>query len=73
MKYLQLDWDPITGMVVSTSYDKTVRMWQCGARGDEKVRLVGHEAPVIELGINNEGKIITGECSTPESLGNCVS
>ncbi|KAJ9508488.1 hypothetical protein QJQ45_012034 [Haematococcus lacustris] len=56
----QLCYDSHTGMVVSASYDKTVRMWQCGSRGEQRVVLTGHEAPVMELGISTiDGKMIT--------------
>ncbi|KAL6751655.1 WD40-repeat-containing domain protein [Haematococcus lacustris] len=60
----QLCYDSHTGMVVSASYDKTVRMWQCGSRGEQRVVLTGHEAPVMELGISTiDGKMITGDRS----------
>jgi hypothetical protein len=38
----KLEYDGASGLVVSASYDKTVRMWQCGTRGEERVLLAGH-------------------------------
>jgi len=59
----KVEYDPSTGFVASASYDKTVRLWTLGSRGQEAARFIGHEAPVLELSVNKEGKIITGDRS----------
>lgn len=56
--------DPSSGLAISASYDKTVRLWDIGgARGREVSCLSGHNAPVLELDCYADGRIITGDRS----------
>jgi len=59
----QVEFNPSTGGVVSASYDKSVRLWSVGARGTETACLLGHEAPVLELSVGGDGKIVSGDRS----------
>ena len=47
-------------LVASACYDKTIRMWQLGARAQEVACLMGHDAPVLEMEVAADGRIITG-------------
>ncbi|KAG2433008.1 hypothetical protein HXX76_008735 [Chlamydomonas incerta] len=59
----QVKYDPSSGLVASASYDKTIRLWQLGARPHEAGCLQGHEAPVLEMIVNNSGRIVSGDRS----------
>ncbi|KAG2484442.1 hypothetical protein HYH03_016752 [Edaphochlamys debaryana] len=59
----QVKYDPASGMVASASYDKTIRLWQLGARAHEAGCLQGHDAPVLEMQISADGRIASGDRS----------
>ncbi|KAG2448714.1 hypothetical protein HYH02_006070 [Chlamydomonas schloesseri] len=59
----QVKYDPASGLVASASYDKTIRLWQLGARPHEAGCLQGHDAPVLEMIVNNSGRIVSGDRS----------
>ncbi|GFR45674.1 hypothetical protein Agub_g7088, partial [Astrephomene gubernaculifera] len=59
----QVKYDSSSGLVVSASYDKTLRLWQLGARPHEMGCLQGHEAPVLEMQVAADGRIISGDRS----------
>lgn len=51
-----------TGLAVSASYDKTVRVWDIGGRrASESCCLTGHTAPVLQLVCGNGDCMISGD------------
>ncbi|GIL71317.1 hypothetical protein Vretimale_2829 [Volvox reticuliferus] len=59
----QVKYDKSTDLVASASYDKTIRLWELGARPHEAGCLQGHEAPILEMQISTDGRIVTGDRS----------
>lgn len=61
---LQVAYSACDDLVASCSYDKSVRLWSVGAsRGTAAATLSGHDAPVLEMDIGGDGRIVTGESS----------
>eukprot|EP00967_Tisochrysis_lutea_P127087 scaffold215727_cov22-Tisochrysis_lutea.AAC.2 len=56
---MQVAWDESSGLVVSASYDKTIRLWDVCGRGKEVACLAGHMAPVLEM-VPQGGLIASG-------------
>lgn len=51
-----------TDTIISTSYDKTVRLWRCDkSKGKEMSKLEGHKSSIITLGDQNKHIIATGK------------
>lgn len=51
-----------TGLAVSSSYDKSVRVWELsGRRASESCCLTGHAAPVLQLVCGNGDCVISGD------------
>ncbi|EFJ44249.1 hypothetical protein VOLCADRAFT_118805 [Volvox carteri f. nagariensis] len=59
----QVKYDKSTDLVLSASYDKTIRLWELGARPHEAGCLQGHEAPVLEMQVSADGRIVSGDRS----------
>ncbi|GLC37310.1 hypothetical protein PLESTB_001137600 [Pleodorina starrii] len=59
----QVKYDKCSDLVVSASYDKTIRLWELGARPHEAGCLQGHDAPVLEMQISPDGRIVSGDRS----------
>jgi WD40 repeat protein len=56
-----LELDRRFDVALSASYDKTVRIWNM--KGKHRGCLAEHEAPVLELRANNNGRVISGDRS----------
>ena len=57
-----VDVNPSTGLLVSASYDKSVRVWNAaGRRASESSCLTGHAAPVLQLVCGSGDSVISGD------------
>ncbi|MEW5302349.1 MAG: hypothetical protein WDW36_005146 [Sanguina aurantia] len=60
----QVAYSACDDVVASCSYDRSVRLWSVGAsRGAAAATLSGHDAPVLEMDIGGDGRIVTGDRS----------
>mmetsp|Transcript_36495 Transcript_36495/g.103075 ORF Transcript_36495/g.103075 Transcript_36495/m.103075 type:complete len:164 (-) Transcript_36495:567-1058(-) len=59
----QVKLDASSGMVVSSSYDKTLKVWDVRSRGRMVSSLDGHAAPVLELETGPSGGLLSGDRS----------
>jgi WD40 repeat protein len=68
---LQVRYDPGSGRVVSSSYDKTVRVWNLMSAGATPVGCLdgAHPAPVMELDVSSDGLALSGEWALCKLVG----
>jgi WD40 repeat protein len=58
--HVQVRWDQSSGVAISASYDKTLRIWNVnGGRGREVACISGHAAPILEMA-PHDGRIVSG-------------
>ena len=54
---------PSKAQAISCSYDKSVRVWDVsGSQAHERCCLLGHTAPVLEMGLQGEKLATGGPC-----------